>query len=82
MDKKELERKKTELIAKGVGYILGYLVAVGFYLFIIAGLNIAVIGALSWFIFWCFGWEWNILIPIGVYALSLLLRFITRRFHG
>lgn len=40
-------------------------------------IKVALIGVVTWAIFWCFGWEWNILIPVGVYLLALLMQALS-----
>lgn len=40
-------------------------------------IKVALIGVVTWVIFWCFNWEWNVLIPIGIYLLALLMRALS-----
>lgn len=74
--KDELERKKRELIAKGVGYIIGYLFAAIVYVGIKVAINFGIVALFTYAIFWCFGWEWNIFIAIGIYLLACFIRLL------
>lgn len=71
-DKKDLNKALYDL-----GFAVGVLgVAI---LVILAKhlIKVVLIGAVTWVIFWCFGWEWSVLIPIGVYLLALLMRVLS-----
>lgn len=71
-DKKDLNKAIYDL-----GFALGVL---GIAILIILAkhlIKVVLIGAVTWVIFWCFGWEWNILIPVGVYLLALLIQVLS-----
>lgn len=81
MNKKELERQKQNLIARGVGYILGYLFAMLLWGIVISVITVGIIAGFTWVIFWCFGWPWDIYIPIGIFLLAVFLKILFRRIH-
>ena len=51
MNKKELERQKQNLIARGVGYILGYLFAILLWGIVISVITVGIIAGFTWVIF-------------------------------
>lgn len=42
----------------------------------IVAFSFVVTAGLTYLIFWCFGWEWNWLIALGIWLLMILLRNI------
>lgn len=71
-DKKDLNKAIYDL-----GFALG---ALGIVILVILAkhlIKVALIGVVTWVIFWCFGWEWSVLIPVGVYLLALLIQALS-----
>ena len=75
-DNRDLQKYKSNVIARAIGYILGYLFAIMLFVAIQFALVFGIIAAMTYAIFWCFGWEWNIFIPLGIYLLSILIRLL------
>lgn len=74
-------RKQDDLdmAAYNLGKALGLLTTAILLVLLKALLCFAFTATLTYGIFWCFGWEWNILIPIGIYLLAFLFRFMTKQ---
>lgn len=70
-DKKDLNKSLYDL-----GFAVGIL-GIAVLVILVYLIKVALIGVVTWVIFWCFNWEWNILIPIGIYLLALLMRALS-----
>lgn len=71
-DKKDLNKAIYDL-----GFAVGVLGVAILVIIVKHLIKVALIGVVTWAIFWCFGWEWNILIPVGVYLLALLMQALS-----
>ena len=71
-DKKDLNKAIYDL-----GFAVGVLGVAILVIIVKHLIKVALIGVVTWVIFWCFGWEWNILIPVGVYLLALLMQVLS-----
>lgn len=71
-DEKELNKSLYDL-----GFAVGVLGVAVLVTLVKHLIKVALIGVVTWVIFWCFNWEWNILIPIGIYLLALLMRALS-----
>ena len=71
-DKKDLNKAVYDL-----GFALGVLGVAVLVILVKHLIKVALIGVVTWVIFWCFGWEWNILIPVGVYLLASLIQVLS-----
>lgn len=70
-DEKDLNKSLYDL-----GFAVGVL-GIAVLVILVYLIKVALIGVVTWVIFWCFNWEWNILIPIGIYLLALLMRALS-----
>lgn len=70
-DEKDLNKSLYNL-----GFAVGVL-GIAVLVILVYLIKVALIGVVTWVIFWCFNWEWNILIPIGIYLLALLMRALS-----
>lgn len=70
-DKKDLNKSLYDL-----GFAVGVL-GIAVLVILVYLIKVSLIGVVTWVIFWCFNWEWNILIPIGIYLLALLMRALS-----
>lgn len=73
-DKKDLDKSLYDL-----GFAVGVLGVAVLVILVKHLIKVALVGVVTWVIFWCFGWEWNILIPVGVYLLALLMQVLSGR---
>lgn len=71
-DEKDLNKSLYDL-----GFAVGVLGIAVLVILVKHLIKVALIGVVTWVIFWCFDWEWNILIPIGIYLLALLMRALS-----
>lgn len=71
-DEKDLNKSLYDL-----GFAVGVLGVAVLVILVKHLIKVALIGVVTWVIFWCFNWEWNILIPIGIYLLALLMRALS-----
>ena len=71
-DKKDLDKSLYDL-----GFAVGVLGVAVLVILVKHLIKVALVGVVTWVIFWCFGWEWNILIPVGVYLLALLMQVLS-----
>lgn len=66
-------KDKSKFIAGFVGVLW---LVIGIY-----ALSFIVTAGITYLIFWCFGWEWNWLIALGLWLLTILLRSIFGGHH-
>ena len=78
MQTEDKEKKKDlDKAIYDLGFAVGVLGVAVLVILIKHLIKVALVGVVTWVIFWCFNWEWNILIPIGIYLLALLMRALS-----
>ena len=68
----DIKKREDNNVSKA--YILGAAVGIILVMLIPDLVVFALSVAFTYAIFWCFGWEWNIFIGVGVFLLSVFLR--------
>ncbi len=68
----DIKKREDNNVSKA--YMLGAAVGIILVMLIPVLVTLALTVAFTYAIFWCFGWEWNILIGVGVFLLAWFLR--------
>lgn len=68
----DIKKREDNNVSKA--YMLGAAVGIILAMLIPVLATFAVTAAFTYAIFWCFGWEWNILIGVGAFLLVWFLR--------